>query len=182
MKTPFLMALSAIILAGCSTTDLNRISSEVVNGAAQTVWNSAGLGQSPVTGGQAGRTGSGSYSVERENLATHHASRAKRDYGKVELVRTEKNPDNRTIVVLDSCSHPAMGKVSCMGSLYPVTPEGWLADNNINLGGAEGPRISLIAGNYYFKMNSVGNGPRYYSTGELQIQPLVTHYGSFQVD
>lgn len=182
MKTPFLAAVSAILLAGCSTNDLNRISSDVVNGAAQTVWNSAGLGQAPTAiGGQTGRTGSGSYSVQRETLAPTYAKRTSRDYGSIQLARTEKNPKNRTVLALDSCFHPGLGTVSCEGWIFAVTPEGWLVDNSIILGGHANP-IELAAGTYYFKLQNNGSGAKYYVTGEFQVTPFVTNYVALQLD
>lgn len=187
MKNRLCATITAVLLAGCSTADINRISNDVVNGATQTVLASAGLnqGQGAPAGGtvqQPSRTGSGSYSVGRERLHARTARRTSRDYGSIQLVRTEKNPQNRTVLTMDSCAHPGLGRVPCMGYIFAVTPEGWLVDDSIHFG-VPHTSIQLAAGTYYFKIeNHTGSGPSYYTTGEFVVTPLLTNYVSLQLE
>ncbi|WP_028025727.1 hypothetical protein [Enterovibrio calviensis] len=172
MKKLALAIAVTVTLSGCADKDLGQVVNDGVNGAINGVLGSVGgVGNGTVVKNDKG------FSVEKERIWTHKPERSSRDYGSITLTKTVKNPNSRTEVFLESCSQPNIGSLECDGSIFLVSPEGWLNDDNIFFE-SEGTYqdITVAAGKYYFKLESEGTGTKYYATGEANIVPYKTNY------
>ncbi|MBE4600011.1 hypothetical protein [Vibrio navarrensis] len=169
MKQLMLVLAVAITVSGCASNDISQVMNDGVNGAINGVLGSVGGTDSVVKNEK-------SYSVERERMYTTEATRTRKDFGSIQVTKTEKNPQSKTQLVLESCVHPRIGSVKCQGFLYEVTPEGWLVDDKVSFNSDYNKGITLASGTYYFKLNTSGVGNDYYVTGEATITPFVTNY------
>ncbi|CAK4074494.1 MULTISPECIES: hypothetical protein [Vibrio] len=176
MKHFALAFATTLTLAGCSSNDINDAVSDGVNGAINGV-----LGSVSSSNGTVVKNGK-SYSVEKERMYTTQATRLKKNYGNIELTRTEKNPKSKTELVLESCVHPRIGSIGCEGYIFEVTKEGWLVEKPITFNTNYNKDISIASGTYYFKMTSKGTGDSYYVANEITIQPFVTNYVALTVE
>ena len=168
---------TSIALFGCSSNDIENVVNDGVNGAINGVLGSVGGSSN----GSVVKNGK-SYSVEKEPLYTAFATRQKKDYGTIEVTRTEKNPNSKTTLVLESCIHPRIGSVYCGGYIYEVTKEGWLVDDKVKFNTGFNKDISVASGTYYFKLESSNTGNNFYVANEVTISPFVTNYVAITVE
>jgi hypothetical protein len=171
MKKLGLLISAVVLVQGCANTDINKIATDAVSGAIDGVFKSTGGSGSIIPTGSS----SSNYSVEAENMTTQVAKKTRRDYGSINIVKTEKNPKNQTRLVLDSCVHPRIGSLRCGGHLFEVTSEGWLKDDPITFNDLNYPELTLAAGTYYIKAHNWDSGQNRYVTGEFTIEPFVTN-------
>ncbi|ENM5771637.1 hypothetical protein V4V48_003364 [Vibrio mimicus] len=174
MKKIVLAIASSLAIAGCASNDIGDAVNNGVNGAINGVLGSVGVGDVAKN--------DKSFKVEREDMYTTEAKRMSQNYGTVTITKTEKNPNSRTELVLESCIHPRVGTVDCSGYLYEVTSEGWLVDEKIRFGGGSDKDISLAAGKYYFKIKTERTGSSYYVASEAVVTPFVTNYVALTVE
>lgn len=183
MKKALLM--SALLVAGCSSVDMERIAGDAVSAALDGAMNSATstVTTSPSTTTSSPATPSNqtsgqpaSNAVESNDITTSKAARTKQDFGKILVVKTEKNPSNQTKLVLDGCSHPRIGNLRCGGYIFETTSEGWLIDKPISFDDLNYPEIVVAAGNYYLKFTNWDSGYNRFTTGDFVIKPFVTNY------
>ena len=172
MKKVTLIALSLASLTACKSNDINRVVNDGVDGAINGIFGSSGTVVSA--------TGSGSsndYSVEKEDIWPHQATKTARDYGSLAFVKTAKNPSGKTRLKFNECKHPRIGKIRCEGYLYEVSPEGWLVKGDtIHFGTRHYADIVIPAGQYYIKIKGEDVGKKVYATGTIEIVPFVTNY------
>jgi len=175
------------VLAGmtaCTSADFEKIARDSMSAAADTTISSIAGNTSGNTASvsQSSRTGSNSYSVGRRNFSTVSATRSQSDYGKVVVVKTEKNPQSQTKLALNSCLQPNVGRMSCIGYLFEVTKEGWLVEDPIHFGGVNNPVITLAAGTYYIKFKNSKSGQKYFASGEFNVTPFVTNIVDIELE
>lgn len=189
MKKAFLM--SALLLAGCSSTDMERIAGDAMSAALNGAMNSvtpAGMAQpSTTTASPATQTNQtsgqpASNAVESNNITTSKAARTKQNFGKVLVAKTEKNPSNQTKLVLDGCSHPRIGNLRCGGYIFETTSEGWLIDKPISFDDLNYPEIVVAAGNYYLKFTNWDSGYNRFTTGDFIVKPFVTNHVALELE
>ncbi|MEJ6475413.1 hypothetical protein [Pseudoalteromonas piscicida] len=172
MKKITLIALSLASLTACKSNDINRVVNDGVDGAINGIFGSSGTVVSASSSGS-----SNDYSVKKEKVWTHQATKTSRDYGSLAFVKTAKNPSGKTRLKFNECSHPRIGKIKCEGSLYEVSPEGWLVKGDpIRFGTHYYTDIVIPAGQYYIKLEGKDVSKEVYATGTIEIAPFVTNY------
>ncbi|MDD1793760.1 hypothetical protein L4D06_19335 [Enterovibrio makurazakiensis] len=174
MKKQTFAIVLTMMLTGCASNDLGQVVNEGVNGAINGVLGS--VGSAPVINSDKG------YTIEEEAIYTTNATRTKKDYGSIEITKTQKNPKSKTEIYLQSCVHPRIGAVDCDGYLYEVTSEGWLLDDKVLFNSSNYQSRVIASGTYYFKLESEKTGTDYHATGEATIVPFVTNYITITVE
>lgn len=170
-------------MGGCSSTDLERVRNDTLSVLDEALRPISAPGSESGGGSvSGGRTESRSGSIEGNYVSIIEASKTTRDLGKVTVIKKEKNPQRQTRVVLSECSHPRIGRLSCAGYLYEISPEGWLIDEPIQFSDTNRPDIIIPSGSYYLKFESQKSGSERYATGDLEIAPFVTNYVTVELE
>jgi len=172
MRKIGILATALLLAQGCATSNLNQVANDAVNGAIGAV-----LGTSTSESDN-----SKSYSIEKENISAVNASKTKKDYGSISVVKTEKNPKGQTKLILDSCKHPLIGELRCGGYIFEVTKEGWLIDSPITFDDLNHPELTIPAGTYYIKAYNWETGMDRFVTGEFTIKPFVTNFVALELE
>lgn len=130
--------------------------------------------------GQGGKVASTSYTMANEKIFVTDAKRSSRDYGAIQ-VKTEKNPQGLTIAKLISVSQSDSGGEFRSGHarLFKLSPEGWLAEQDVYINKASSP-TALRSGKYYLK--GTDRSQDFYATGEITITRGVTNLISIAVE
>ncbi|GLS27269.1 hypothetical protein [Marinibactrum halimedae] len=175
-KIIYLVALSTMaLLQGCSSTEFTRVANDAMSGAIDGVLGGTGTSESV-------NATSGSYSVESEKVVITDAKKTKKDFGKITVIKTEKNPKNQTKLRLDSCTHPRIGSIKCGGYLYEVTEQGWLKEELITFDDLNHSEVTLAAGEYYIKAYNWDSGMNRFVTGEFSVKPFVTNLVALELE
>ncbi|MCK7598000.1 hypothetical protein M0G74_12020 [Microbulbifer sp. CAU 1566] len=171
-------------MTACTSADFEKIARDSMSAAAGTTISSitGNTSGNAASAPQSSRTGSNSYSVGRRNFSTVSATRSQSDYGKVVVVKTEKNPQSQTKLALNSCKQPNVGPMRCGGYLFEVTEEGWLVEDPIHFDDLNNPVITLAAGTYYIKFKNWKGGQKYFTSGELTVTPFVTNIVDIELE
>ncbi|PML77273.1 hypothetical protein [Enterovibrio norvegicus] len=168
------MALAvALLVSGCANKDIGDVVNDGVNGAINGVFGAVGGNGTVVKN-------DGGFSVEQESIYVTDGTRTSKDYGSILVTKTKKNPKGRTEVFIESCLHPRIGSLECEGTMWELTPEGWLVEDSIWL--HDDRTATVAAGKYYFKMQSNETSTKYYATGEVTLVPFVTNYIALTVE
>lgn len=167
MKKLVALVPAVLLVQGCVTADLNKVANDAMTGALGSVLGSNNSG-SVIKGGN-------SYSIGSEKIKPVEIKKSSRDYGKIEIVATRKNPQGQTKLALNNCTHPRIGKLRCGGYIYEVSSEGWLKKEHITFDDLNHPEITIAAGRYYIKAHNWDTGMNRYVTGEFTVKPFVTN-------
>ncbi len=181
----FTIAL-VLSLSGCKTLDRLKQTTGQIDNTVSDISNTVSTisGDSNDSDFESSNPNQNRYqeAVSSEEIKIHKPTRTQRNYGDISVTKTEQNPKGQTKVTIDSCIHPKIGSVRCGGYLYEVTENGWLSDDLITFNDLNYPTITLAAGTYYVKFHNWEGNKKYYSTGQITIEPFVTNFVRFSFE
>lgn len=124
---------------------------------------------------------------ESTSIHYYDAKRAARNYGVVDIKKTDVNPAGQTKLFFERCFHPGIGNLTgCGGKLYKIDEAtGWLDKNGVgieNKDSSSWKSVALPAGTYYMKIEYSEAGKDYYAMGEIVVAPFVTNFVHVQLE